>query len=853
MSQSPSPSWHSNPASGLRGLSTAEALSRLVKDGPNELPSSRPRGPIRTLFDVMHEPMLLLLLGSGAVYLALGDHAEAVALLAAILVVIGITFYQEQKTERALAALRDLSSPRALVVRDGAVVRVAGREVVVGDILLLDEGDRVPADAMILSGSNLAADESLLTGESVPVGKSAKPGEAPDASDRRSACYSGTMIVSGHGIARVFATGGSTELGKIGHALLSVDVGKTSLQREIAVIVRIFAVAGLSICAAIAVAYGLARGMWLAGTLAGLTLAIAMVPEEFPVVLTVFLAIGAWRISRNQVLTRRLPAIETLGAATVLCVDKTGTLTANRMTITAVGVDGHTRTLQGPFHDLPASVQEVIRVGRMASRAEAVDPMERAFVDAAAGIGVHREQRGPTLVREYGLSDRLLAVAQVWDEPTEPSYWIAAKGAPEAIIDICHLTEVEAAPLLQQATAMAESGLRVLGVADARAPRGELPSTAAGFHFALVGFAGLSDPVRPTVPAAIEECRNAQIRVVMLTGDHPATALHIAREIGLDRPDRCLTGAELVQMDDDTLRRHAADVNVFARIVPEQKLRLVRALQANGEIVAMTGDGVNDAPALKAADIGIALGANGTDVAREAAALVVLDDDFGSIVTAIRLGRRIYDNIRKAASYVMAIHVPIAGMSLVPVLLNWPLVLMPVHVIFMEMIVDPACSIAFEMEPDEVDVMKRPPRPRSQRLFNPQFVTTSLLQGGVALTATLVVFVGAQLNHLSEPDVRLLTFATLILTNLSLIVTSRSFTRPAVRVWATPNPALWSLMGTALVALTAVSFVPVLRDLFRLSRPHPTDLAIGAAAAIAAAAGMELVKYLARPRSDGRR
>jgi len=828
------------------GLSDSQAAALLQQDGKNELPSAQPRSVIAIGLEVLREPMFLLLIMSGTIYLLLGDFEEAVALLAAVFLVIGITLYQEHKTERALEALRDLSSPRALVIRGGVARRIAGREVVRGDLVVVNEGDRVPADGCVVSCSNLFVDESLLTGESIAVRK--VPGTTgaaadPPGGDDRPFVYSGTLVVRGDGIARIVATGTRTELGKIGTALTSVEIGRTSLQNEVSRMVRFLALAGLAACAAVGLGYGIARRQWLDGALAGLTLAISMVPEEFPVILTVFLALGAWRISRHHVLTRRIPSIETLGAATVLCVDKTGTLTLNQMSVAAVAAAGAPEETVPVNHRLTPSSSRVVSAAILASKPDAFDPMERAFKQLGQAAGLHEDQTPRSLVREYPLTDARLAMVHVWRSDGEPhAHYIVAKGAPEAIIELCGLDREQRRRVLQRVEHMAGNGLRVLGVAEGEWRSMELPESPQPFGLRYLGLVGLADPVRPGVPNAIKDCHSAQIRVVMITGDHPATALNIARQIGLRRAIGCLTGRELADMDDAELRRRVREADVFARIIPEQKLRLVAALKANGEVVAMTGDGVNDAPALKAADIGIAMGGRGTDVAREAAGLVLLDDDFSSIVQAVRLGRRIYDNIEKATAYVLAIHVPIAGISLIPVLFGWPLVLMPVHVIFMELIIDPACSIAFEMEPEERDIMRRPPRNPKQRLFTQGLIIRGLLQGAGALAAAAVAFVVSLKLGLSESDVRMLTFSTLIITNLALIFTNRSLTRPVWTAWQAPNPALRWLVAGAIGVLTAIFYVPVVRDLFRMSRPHANDAALVLLASLAALVWMEAVK-----------
>ena len=572
------------------GLTREQAAAQLAVDGPNELPSAQPRTLLAIAIDVVREPMLLLLVATGIVYLLLGDLEEALAILGAIGIVIGISLYQAQKTEHALEALRDLSSPRALVVRDGAAIRIPGREVVRGDQLMLREGDRVPADAAVIAATNLAVDESLLTGESIPAEKG----------DRDAVVYSGTLIVRGAGSARVQATGVQTELGKIGATLSRLDAGRTSLQNEVDNVVRVVAAAGIAVCAVTAVAYGLQQHRWLDGVLAGLTVAISMVPEEFPVVLTVFLALGAWRISRNRVLTRRVPAIEALGAATVLCVDKTGTLTMNRMAVSAIAVDTDVVDVIPGCAALPPPHQSVLEMAILASRPDPFDPMERAFVDLGDRCDVATPRRDWTLVHEYPLSDRLLAVTQVWRTPGTGGYVVATKGAPEVIARLCRLDDQRTETVLQQVSAMAARGLRVLAVARSRYLPPAVPDSPDSFTFTLCGLVGLQDPVRPGVPEAIDECRSAGVRVVMITGDHAQTAVSIARQIGLANADSVVTGSEMSAMGDEELARRVGDVNVFARVVPEQKLRLVSALRARGEVVAMTGDGVNDAPAVEA-------------------------------------------------------------------------------------------------------------------------------------------------------------------------------------------------------------------------------------------------------------
>lgn len=849
-----------SPAAFLDGLSGQEAARRLAADGPNELPTAKRRNLLQEAWGVVRQPMLLLLLLAGAVNFLLAEPVDGAMLMAFVLVVIGISIYQEHKTENALAALRDLSSPRALVIRDGTQVRIAGRDVVRGDVLLLAEGDRVPADAVLAECANFSVDESALTGESVPVRKIAieagpsefNQGEAEmgrPGGDATPWVFSGTLVVKGHGIAVARGTGADTELGKIGAALRGIEPERTRLQREIDRLVTVLAVAGVLAAVIVVVVYGLTRGNWLGGLLAGIATAMALLPEEFPVVLTVFLALGAWRMSRKHVLTRRPPVIETLGSATVLCVDKTGTLTLNKMTVRQLIVDGAVHPLdEAP---LPEQFHAIAEFAVLASPIDPFDPMDKAFRDIGAKYlaGTDHMHDSWELVREYPLSEKLLAICHVWRSPDGGRYVVAAKGAPEAIADLCHFTPDRVADLTDQVELATADGQRVLGVACASFDADtELPSEQHDFDFDYLGLAGLYDPVRPGVADAVAECRRASVRTIMITGDYPGTALAIAREIGLDHESGCVTGGELAAMPDDELAERIRSVCVFARMVPEQKLQLVRALQANGEVVGMTGDGVNDAPALRAADIGIAMGARGTDVARESAALVITDDDFSSIVSGVRQGRGIFDNLRKAMSYVIAVHLPIVGMSLVPVFVaDWPLVLLPVQIAFLELIIDPACSVVFEAEEIDPKIMDSPPRGVSEPMFGARVLTIAVLQGLSVLAATVGVYLWSVLGGYADGVVRSLTFATLVIGNMALILVNRSW---RLSVWRTfrhrRNPALrWILLGAGALLVTVLT-VPGLRHAFSFGPLPLTGWLIAVAAGLLGVAWFEFYKVFAR-------
>ncbi len=832
----------------LQGLTEQEAMERLAAFGYNELPSPRRRRFVHILWDIVREPMFLMLIACGALYLLLGDAEEALMLSGFVFVIIGIAFYQEQKTERALEALRDLSSPRALVIRDGKRSRIPGREVVPDDVLLVAEGDRIPADGVLLEGNHVSIDESLLTGESVPVRKKPWDGRAEigrPGGDDQPFVFSGTLTVKGQGMVLVRRTGSQTEIGKIGKALQVLEPEDTNLQRQTARIVRNFALMGLGLSAVVIVAFGLTRGDWIRGILAGITLAMATLPEEFPVVLTIFLALGAWRISRHHVLTRRVPAVEMLGAATVLCVDKTGTLTLNRMTVTRISVDGKDFELDGRQILLPEALHETVEYSILASPPDPFDPMEKAIQELGgrtlANTGhLHKNW---TLVREYPLSNDLLAMSHVWRSPNMRELVVAAKGAPESIADLCHFDAAQMETLRARINQLAGGGLRVIGVARARFSSPALPAKIHDYPFEFVGLLGLSDPIRPEVPHALSECYTAGIRVIMITGDYPATAQNIARQIGLRDADRCITGPELDSMGDAELRQRIRTASIFARVVPEQKLRIVQALKANGEVVAMTGDGVNDAPALKAAQIGIAMGGRGTDVAREAAALVLLDDNFASIVQAVRMGRRIFDNLKKAMAFIFAVHIPIAGLSLVPVLLKWPLALLPVHILFLELIIDPACTVVFEMESDEPDIMRRPPRRLDSPLFGRRMILAGLIQGLGVFASALAVYAALWLGGYGEAEARMAAFVCLVLSNLGLIFTNRSWSKSVLALLRIPNPAQGWVSGGALGFLGLILAVPILRNIFSFAPIHGAEIALIAAATFISLVVSESIKH----------
>ena len=793
----------------ISDLTSVEAGERLKQHGYNELAGAGPKNIWRIALEVVREPMFLLLIACGTLYLMLGDYREGIVLVSSILIIIGITFAQYRKTERSLEALRNLATPRALVIRDGKQVRIAGREVVPGDILVLHEGDRIAADATIVECIHLSVDESLLTGESMPVSKNTDDGNRT--------VFSGTLAVQGSALAEVTATGMNTRFGQIGHSLQSIQDEETRLQKEMKVFIRTLSLIGIFLSIAVVVAFYISRGNFLESLLTGLAASMAILPEEFPVVLTIFLALGAWRLSKKNVLTRRSSAIETLGSATVLCSDKTGTITQNKMIVAAVALDG--KILEKPaFEPYDETLRQLVAAGCLASAHDTTDPMEKAIF--ALHTDMAYEKSALDFEREYSLSKGLLMMTRAYRTNEHTNYYLTAKGAPEAVLTLCNYSKEDQQKQLELVKSMAAHGYRVIAVAEAIHVGNDWPESQHGFTYKLLGLLGFEDPIREEVPQAVAQCNAAGIRVCMITGDYPATALAIAEKIGLDHKGKVLTGEELNQLPEHELAKRIAETSVFARVIPEQKLLIVNTLKASGEVVAMTGDGVNDAPALKAAHIGVAMGAKGTDVAREAASLVLLDDNFASIVAAIRSGRRIFDNLQKAMSYILAIHIPIIALTLIPAFMGeLPVLLFPIHIVFMELIIDPVCSIAFESEQEESGIMQRPPRPANEQFFGRKKITFAIFKGLMLLVTVLIVFgLSIQEGH-SDGEVRAIAFSTLIIGNIFLILTDLSHTRSFVSVFVERSKVTLLIIGIALTLLFSTLTIPGLNFIFNFEYP----------------------------------
>ena len=789
------------------GLSRQEAADRLKKYGYNEWNIARSSSAWHALKEVVSEPMFLLLLACGVLYVFIGDYREGVILITAFSVIMSITYLQTEKTRKTLDALKSLSAPRVMVRREGNSYRIPSRELVPGDIMLLSEGDRISADAVVLSSIQLMLDESVVTGESVPVHRSIKPEE--------NKVYAGTLVVKGTAEAEVERTAGKSAMGGIVLSLEGIKASVSPMYLDLKSLTRKLAIAGVIISLVVIVVFYFTRKDLIQAVLTGLSSAMAIMPEEFPVVLTVFMALGAWRLSSRQVLTRNPSAIETLGSATVLCTDKTGTLTQNRMTLAQLSDGVNVFTLDE--FELPEPARVLLDCAALASRNNTADPIDNAV------LREWKSRQAPDFtaaepVWEMPPDNDRMFMAMAYNNRNTGITEVYCKGAPESVLKLCRPANENALhSYLQQ---MANEGARILGMAIAKISGSSLPLNTEDLVFSFVGFAAFHDPLRPEVPLAMKACLSAGIRPVMITGDYPLTAASIARKAGMPEGE-IITGDELQTLSDADLIAKVKKAVIFARVTPAQKITIVKALKQSGEVVAMTGDGVNDAPALKAADIGIAMGNRGTDVAREAAALVLLDDHFASIVAGIRMGRRIFDNLQKAMAFIFAVHIPIIGLTLLPAFFpSLPILLMPLHIVFLELIIDPVCAIAFESEREESDIMNRQPRSLKKRFFSGRDIGYAFLKGISLLGCVIFIYLMSKSEGHADGEVRVLAFSTLILGIKIMIVSglsdSRGFLTELFSLgWA---PAL--ILSLSSLVFTAIVCLPSLRLFFSFQLPQ---------------------------------
>lgn len=831
------------------GLTAAQAQTLQKQFGKNEPVPPKKKSILREIGKTLSEPMFLLLLAAAIIYFFLGEPRDGAVMLFSVIAVIGIDVMQEWRTDRTLEALKDLSAPRADVIRDGRETSVNSADLVPGDLMRLAEGAKIPADGEIVRANDLCVDESSLTGEAQGVWKTAADGAEARPTDvwRRDWCYAGTLVTQGSALVRVTAIGAETEYGKIGAHVAAAPETRTPLQAQTGRLVKLCT----GIAAVLFVLVGCATWLnipdhrfWdrlIESVLSGVTLAMAMIPEEFPVILTVFLSLGAWRLAKRHALVRRLPAVETLGAVSVLCVDKTGTITMNRMSVretwAADGDEAHLAAIMG-----------------MACETQAYDPMEQAMLAHCDRLGLTREALfSGELATEYPFTNETKRMGHVWKRGGRTV--VAAKGSPETLLALCALTEDEAASARARIEELSRQGLRVIAVGEQVLSDGEeIPPALEACRLRLCGLAGLSDPPKEGVKEDIRRCVRAGIRIVMITGDNGETAGAIAKQIGMPNAGRIVTGDALERMSDEELREQVRTASIFSRVVPAHKMRIVRALRANGEVAAMTGDGVNDAPALKYADIGIAMGKRGSEVSREAADLILLDDRFTTIVDTIRDGRRIYTNIRAAVGYVFTIHIPIAFSCLLAPMLGIDpanLFLLPLHVVLLELVIDPTCSVVLERRPAERDVMERAPRDPGEPIIGAKGLLKSVLQGLAVFAASFGTY-AAVLRAGGQPDAplaRAMGLSILFLSNLLLVLVNSSGRDSVLRTVRRlrKDPVLWATAAGTIAGLALLLYTPAAGVLKLAPLSGPQVLAVFGISA-AAVLWYELVKCFLRRR-----
>ncbi|MBI3977963.1 MAG: cation-transporting P-type ATPase [Chloroflexi bacterium] len=886
------------------GLTAAEAAARLARFGPNQPVPQRQIARLGPLLHALTDPMVLLLFAAGLIYLALGEAVDGTILVAAVVPIVAMDLALEMRAERTLARLRELTVPRAKVVRDGRLREMPSADLVPGDLVAIQEGDVVPADGVLIAAADLQVDESALTGESQPVDKTVAPlavlaelagepggcfaaaqhdgggatrhdgggaaqrdsqaaqhdnrvaqqdrrasetvaGGATGATGGTSAAARehrvamATTVLAGRGRMIVTATGPRTEYGRIG-SLVALGDRPTPLEAAIGRLVKRLGVVAAGVWLVVIAVQRLQGSDWADAVLAGISLAIATIPEEFPIVFALYLSLGVWRLAQRNALIRRLAGVEVLGGTSVICTDKTGTLTLGRLDLGAVAVGGHVSAAPAAGR----AGELLLGAAVLASEPEPFDPLETAIVrGAAVGLDVAALRRQRSLVHEYGFDPGEKLMAHVWREPNG-RLRLYAKGALEGILHHAIPTQDERERLLAANARLAGQAMRVLAVAvgDLDRPTGDRQKDLAGLR--AVGLLGFADRIRPEVPAAVAECQQAGIRIIMLTGDHPLTAHAIAEAAGLHHDDAAIVhGETLERADPQELGRLVRRAAIFARILPADKFRIVRALQANGDVVAMTGDGINDAPALRAADIGVAMGRRGTAVAREAATMVLLDDNFATIVAAVREGRRIFQNLQRAFAYLIGFHLPIVLAAFLIPLLRAPLLLLPVHLVLLELLLHPTVSLVFVSEPPAPDLMRQPPRPRRAPLIDRQAVFRTLTAGLAISAVTIVLYLGALAGGVPLGRARALALAALILGQTLLVLVERAPDRP---FWSDLGANRWLLpiVGGTLAILAAVLFVPPLQTIFKLQSLQPADALTLLGAVIAISVMAEIARFL---------
>jgi len=820
----------------LTGLTQAEAETALREHGPNEIRKG-PSPILAFLAGLLHEPMLMLLLGVVIIYFVLGENAEAYFMLVAVLIVSGISLFQDWRSRRAIRALEALTAPLSKVIRNSEVIRISTTGIVPGDLLVCEEGTTVNADGAIVFGHDFSVNESILTGEAESVFK----GDGAE-------IFSGTTVSSGLAVARVTATGNQARIGQLGRSVLEIESASSPLQEEISRFVKNMAIIGLVVFALVTVFHYYTQQDLLESLLKGLTLAMSILPEEIPVAFATFMALGAWRLMKHGVIVRHVRTVETLGSATVICTDKTGTITENRMHL-----QGWYIPATGRYHDrsdgISAEAVPLLTTAMWASEPVPFDPMERAIHSLYGSFADPDARVAYKMAHEYPLGGKPPMMTHVF-RSADGDQVIAAKGAPEAILASCQLDEASRVNVLREIDRLADAGFRILGVARGPEHLRDFPDNQSDIPMTFLGLLVFHDPPKENIRNVFDAFSAAGVRLKIITGDIARTTRAVARQAGMDSLDQSIDGEALMALPPEAFAREVHTTALFTRMYPEAKLAVVEALKADREVVAFVGDGVNDGPALKAAHIGVAMGQRGTDLARSAASLILQQDDLGAMVTALGAGRRIYTNLKKAIRYIISIHIPIILTVSLPLFLGWqyPDIFTPVHVIFLELVMGPTCSIVFEREPMEVDALQRPPRPLNEHFLSRPELLMSVLQGLMITAAVMGMYEYGIRSGFGETRIRSLVFTTLIFSNVLLTLVNRSFTHSLFTSLRHRNDLLAGILLATLAALTAMLVIHPVRGFFGLAPLDARDITYSFLAAAAGVLWMEAWKWNRRRR-----
>ncbi len=798
------------PQQQIKGLSNDEVLQSRTKNGVNSIVHQDNNNFFTSLIEMVKEPMFLLLLTATSIYFITGDFGNGIFMAVASILVSTISLYQESKSRNAIEALKKLSQPKSKVIRNSEIIEIPSEEIVLGDFIQTEEGTFIPADAIIIKSNDFSINESVLTGESLAVLK--------NETSENNQVYLGTIVTSGLAICEVTAIGNQTQLGKIGKSLETIIEEKTPLQIQIGNFVKKMSFVGLAIFGVVWIINYYNSKDVLDSLLKALTLAMSIIPEEIPVAFTTFMALGAWRLMNMGIIVKQTKTVETLGSATVICTDKTGTITENKMSL-AQWYTFSSNEISNPKKHLNNDELEVVTLSMWASEPIPFDAMEIALHEAYSKLDIPDERPNFKLIHEYPLYGKPPMMTHVFENQNGTRI-IAAKGAPEALIACSNLSEKETQQILTAMTTMAKEGFRVLGVGVAQFSGTDYPKTQQEFAFDFKGLVAFYDPPKANIKAVFETFYKAGIQIKIVTGDNAATTATIAKQIGFRNIEKTLNGDELMAMDDATLKEKVMETAIFTRMFPEAKLKIIKALKDNNQIVAMTGDGVNDGPALKSAHIGIAMGKKGTEIAKQAANLILIEDDFSKMIDAIAMGRKIYNNLKKAIQYIISIHIPIIMIVFIPLALGWiyPNIFSPVHVIFLEIIMGPTCSIIYENEPMERNLMLLEPRPFTTTFFKLKEITISIIQGLAITLGLLFVYQYCVTENCSESVTRTVVFLTLIASNIFLTLTNRSFYYSIFTTLRYKNNLVPMIIGATILITVLLLFVPLFAHFFEFER-----------------------------------